>query len=323
MLLSVIIVSYNTSQLTLQAVQSTLENVQKSKLLRTSCEIIVVDNNSSDDTVLQLKEISHPISIKILENKKNKGFGAANNQAVGISQGEYILFLNSDTIVQNNALENLVKTFQHNPHDQTTANLSSYQKVTDNLGIVAATLLNQDGSLQPQGGDAPTLLSVASQMLFLDDIPVLGKLLPSTQHTGNNTRQKINATQLIQMGWVGGTAMMVSREVIDSIGLFDEAIFMYGEDVEYCLRAQNHLFDVAVTPSAQIIHLGSRSSNTQTAIVGEMKGLQYLWSKHKPAWQTPFLKSILLLACLARTLIYSTLGQRDTASIYKRLLSQL
>lgn len=328
MTLSIIIVSYNTKKLTLQTIASAWKEAQSHKNLAKKTEIIVVDNDSKDGTVKAVRSQFSQKSIKVIANKHNKGFASANNQAIKIAKGKYIILLNSDTIVQKGSLSKLVETFEKYPLDESTANLASHKEVIDRLGILAPTLLNPDGTLQPQGGDLPTLYSLFNHMSFLDDIPVIGKFLPSTQHTGLRQSEKLryhtNNTRLIKRGWVGGTAMMIRREVIDEIGLLDDAIFMYGEDTEYCMRASYHHWDVAIDPSAKITHFGQASSSSANAIAGEFKSFLYNWSKHKPLWQLPIVKVILKMGIWLRVIAYSTIKpDQKRCQIYKNLLSQL
>ena len=361
MILSVIIVSYNTSELTLQTIKSCLTEINDSNLLKSKTEIIVVDNNSSDASIKTIKQLLSTIHIplSLIQNKNNNGFAKANNQGIKKATGKYILLLNSDTIVRPHALERLVKAMDKFEDDETTAYLSSYHGQLDRLGILAASLLNPDGSSQPQGGSFPNLISLSSHMLLLDDIPIIGKWLPSTQHTGRrnpkslprqqageirNPKQArkakvsnlknsdlkfvssfdIRASNLICKSWVAATAMLVKREVFDEIGLLDENIFMYGEDVEFCLRANQHLWDIAIHPNAQIVHYGSASSSSKNAIIGELKGYQYIWSKHKPLWQLPILKLILKTGISLRVLLFATIARnREKLNIYQEAARQL
>ena len=317
MLLSIIIVSYNTKSLTLQAVESAQKDIDQSKLLANQTEIIVVDNNSGDDSVEALKK--NP-SLKIITNQKNLGFAAANNQGIKIAQGQYLLLLNSDTIVQTGALEALVKTLQSHPLDDTSSALRYNEQAIDRLGIISAQLQNPDHSIQPEGGSLPSLITLFNQMLFLDDLPIIGKKLPSSQETGR--RYQSASTQLINKGWVAGTAMMIRREVINEIGDLDENIFMYGEDVEFCLRASSHHWDIAEMATAKIIHLGSASSSSAQAIKGELKAYLYIWSKHFPVWQMPFLKLIIKLGCGLRLIVFGTMRvDLKRRQVYKELLS--
>ncbi len=314
-LLSVIVVSYNTLDLTLETLQSVERDIANSELLKGRCELIVVDNNSKDKSVSELHRFasSSKLSTQVLVNKKNSGYSSANNQGIAASSAPFILLLNSDTIIQKGALEQLVSTLQQNK----------------SLGIVAATLLNKDGTLQAQGGHAPSLLTLTIQQFFLDDIPFLGSFLPSTQHTGLRTTQRLNTknSELIYQDWVGGTALCVKRQVFDEVDLLDDAIFMYGEDIEFCLRAKKHLWQIAIDPRARVMHFQSMSSSSESAIIGELLGYHYIWAKHMPLWQLPFATLILELGCLARVILYSTLKpNKAKAQTYfsgiKKLIAQ-
>lgn len=326
MLLSIIIVSYNTEELTLQTLESVIRESQNSQLLKDKTEIWIVDNHSTDQTLRKTKELQKQtrFPIYILENRENVGFARANNQAIHQSRGELVLLLNSDTVVNPGALEHMVAIFKSQPLSETTSVLSSYKGEIDRLGILAATLLNPDGTQQAQGGSFPTLMSLTSHMLLLDDVPLLGRLLPSTQHTGRNIRPLFATSHLQAKDWVGGTAMMIKRAVFDEIGLLDERIFMYGEDIEFCLRAANHHWDCAIDSEATIIHYGSASSSSKNAIIGEMKGYRYIWSKHKPHWQIPVARVILMLGCLLRILIFGTISRNPhKVSAYQAALGQI
>jgi GT2 family glycosyltransferase len=326
MLLSTIIVSYNTQELTLTAIESVDKDIQASKLLKDQTEIIVVDNHSTDETLDELRKLKKKIStpLQIIANDHNLGFASANNQGLAKAQGKYLLLLNSDTVVQPGALEQLVKTFEDHPIQETTSELESRAGEIDRLGIVAATLLNQDDSLQAQGGSFPTLLSLASHWLMLDDIPVIGRLLPSTQHTGKNTRQDLSGAHLVKQEWVGGTAMTIRKEMIEEIGLLDDHIFMYGEDVEFCLRAQKHHWDVVIDPHAKITHYGSASSSSLNALRGEARGYLYIWSKHMPLWQLPLARTLIQIGCQLRVWLFGTIKHdRSKAKNYHSILQEL
>ena len=300
MLITTVIVSYNTAKLTVQAVESVIADAQKSKL---DHEVIVVDNASTDDSVKVIKKLQkkHP-QIKLIVNKTNLGFAKANNQAIKRAKGEYLLLLNSDTEVLAGTLKYLLEVFQK----------------IKKAGIVSAYLLKPNKTPQTsQGGDLPSLVSVFNQMLFLDDLPIIGPHLPSAQ------KSYPKLTQAQAVGWVPGTAMMIKNEVIDRVGLLDEAIFMYGEDVDFCWRARLADFQVFLTPKAQVIHYGSQSSSGARAIKGEFKGLVYLFRKHRPHWQLPILKAILKLGAGLRVGLFYLLGQKDKAKLYKQVFKDL
>lgn len=332
LILSVVVVSYNTRDLTLQTLYTALENILASPLLEKSSEVFVVDNNSTDGSQKALREFaasSKTVPIKLIANKDNVGFARANNQALKIARGKLLLLLNSDTYVQTSALEKMVSSFSEFPRDESTSMLSTEKGKLDRLGILSASLLNWDGTYQPQGGGKPTLSALFNQMFFFDDLPGVGKFLPSVQYTGKRSAAKnfttsSNSDQLIQKYWVAGTAMMIHRDVIAEIGPLDENIFMYGEDIEFCIRAHKHHWDVAEHPNATISHFASASSSSKNAIIGELRGYYYIWSKHKPLWQLPILRSILRGGVLLRRFIFGTILRRhDKALIYKEAYQEI
>lgn len=330
-LLSICIISYNTEALTLQTLRSVCIDIVRSPQLAEQHEIIVVDNASTDNSVPSIKRLQNEfpdIALTVLSNSKNLGFAGANNQAFQKATGRYLLLLNSDTLVQAGALDKLVAAMANHQPNEATAHLSSEQKPFDKLGILAATLLNWNGTEQPQGGDVPSLVSLAMQQFFLDDLPLVGKYLPSIQKTGKHAasidlNEPSQNQSLIPKGWVGGTAMLVRSELIAEIGPLDENIFMYGEDVEFCLRARHHHWDVAQHPLARITHFQNASSSAANAILGEIKGMLYIWSKHKPIWQYQFARSILVLGTLLRIGLFSVLKKPAAVTAYQTALQYL
>lgn len=287
--LSVIIVSYNTKDLLKQAIQSIR--------LKSNWELIVVDNASSDGSVeMMKKEFPHAL---LIENKENLGFAKANNQGIHVAKGKFVLLLNSDTKVLENSLGELPAFLRANPR----------------IGIASGQLQNENGSIQPQGGFLPRLSNIAFWMLFLDDIPIVGKRL-WPYHVNDPKAFTVER----RVGWVGGTAMMIRRKVLEKVGLLNEDIFMYGEDVEYCLRAHKAGFEVAITPKTKILHLGQRSSGgaPSRAWIGEFNALKYIFRKHKSQWEYPILRLLLKTGALLRIVIFGILqGRKDAYAAYK------
>ncbi|MDQ3008139.1 MAG: glycosyltransferase family 2 protein [bacterium] len=329
MKLSVIIVSYNTAELTLQTLTSVLSSYKAAPTLENQVEVIIVDNNSSDNTISEIKKsgITREVSCQVIENKSNSGFAVANNQAISMARGEYILLLNSDTIVETSALSKLVSIFDANPIDEVSAHTSPDFDSRDRLGVISPLLLNSDQTTQPQGGAFPSLLTLFFHMTLLDDLPLIGKWLPSTQYTGKRSVSSATTAgkeDLIAQDWVAGTAMMIRKTVFDESGLLDGNIFMYGEDMEFCMRAKAHHWDVALYPAAHITHLGSASSSSQNAIIGELKGYLYIWSKHKPFWQLPIVRFLIKLGIAIRIFLFGTMKlSAAKADIYQEAWKQV
>ncbi|MGD9129841.1 MAG: glycosyltransferase family 2 protein [Candidatus Woesebacteria bacterium] len=329
LLLSIIIISYNTQDLTLQTLDSIVKEIKNSKLLKNKTEIIAIDNHSTDKSPEFIKKFLRNSKCKYLfiANKKNLGFAKANNQGIKQSKAKFILLLNSDTIVQKSALENLIETFQKYPIRDKTAALISHQGVLDKLGILSATLLNSDSSIQKHGGSTPTLFSLFNHMLMLDKLPLIGRYLPSTQYSGRSKKgqvQELEKIRPIQQGWVCAAAVLVKKEVFNDIGLLDENFFMYGEDIEFCLRAKKHHWDIAIDPTSLISHLGSASSSSANALKGEFTAYQYIWAKHKADWQMPFLKSLLIIGAVLRIIIFDKIVKnRKKLQIYKEIIKKI
>lgn len=313
---STIIVSYNTADLTVQAIESVLENYNQDSI---AGEVIVVDNNSHDDSVPRIRK-QFGKTIKLIENKKNTGFAAANNQAIAIAQGKYYFLLNSDTILKPHALHHLLEVFTQYPEQYQTEQLAHTATSIDRVGIVSGQLLNPDGSIQPQGIALPNLLNITTWWLwpFPGDFPLLSPL-----HSYHYQKTEIY-TKRNMFGWVAGTAMLIKREVIEEIGLLDEAIFMYAEDVEFCLRARKHHWDIVFTPSAQIIHFGSASSSKDNAAIKEIQGLQYIFAKHQPIWQSQLIHVIFRIGAWLRWLLFGIiLNNVEKKSTYSKILQAL
>ena len=308
--LSIIIVSYNTLDLTIACLDSIANCVNADAKLAQQLEIIVVDNASSDDSVAAVKnwkKTSH-VPLTLLANTTNVGFARANNQAMLQAKGTYLLLLNSDTIVQSDALQQML----------TAANDVN----NESMGIFAASLINLDGSPQSQGGDLPTLTSLFVFAFLLDDLPLVGKLLPSHQHTGRRFDPPSDLT-LENKGWVAGTAMLIRSTLVPQIGLLDEDIFMYGEDLEYCWRARDAGKDCAIIPTAMVIHLGSKSSSNARALEGELISLKYVLAKHLPKWQVPIAHWLLKAAAWNRQVLFKILGNTEKSSVYRSILHRL
>ncbi len=351
---AVVIVSYNTASLT----QKCLDAVLKSDGVRLS--IYVIDNCSTDRTLTQLRrkfglranktrwlewqeklhdaqartlfpsirvdvtavpriyEGSHgDNSIFLLPSDRNLGFGRANNLASAGTSAEYVFFLNSDAFVEPKTIKNLVKQFKRRRSTSSSV-LDRMQQRLDNIGIIGAELHNEDGSLQLQGGSLPTNVNVFLWATFLDDLPIFDRL-PSYQHHLHDMK-RYHRRPIAKVGWVGGTAMMISRPCLEEIGGFDSEIFMYGEDVDLCWRATKRHWDVALTSKARVMHLGSASAGQKAAILGEIRGLLYMWKKHQSKTDFWILRQILIIGLVLRTIIFGILRRYGQQRIYQEAL---
>ena len=294
MILSIITVSYNTKKL----LKQTLTAVFASKLDKKDYEVFVVDNNSKDGSSDMVKKGFS--SVKLIKNNHNLGFAKANNQAIKKTQGQYILLLNSDTKANPHALQHLIDFMAGHPQ----------------AGIASAQLWYPDGSIQPSGGFLPRLTNVIAWMLFLDDLPIIKQIFWSYHITRQNFYKKTR-----RLGWVQGATMMLRKSMLDQVGLLDENIFMYGEDVDLCLRAHKQGWQVWTVAAAKVVHYQFQSSKgiSKNALLGEYRGLKYVFTKHKPAWEKPLFRLLLRTGALLRMLLFGTiLKDKEKYAIYQQ-----
>lgn len=289
-LLSVIIISYNTKELTIQTIESVFASTYP------SLEVIVVDNNSHDGSVEALQE-KYGKKIHLIVNPDNRGFAYANNMGIRKASGEYVILLNSDTIVAPDALSAMV------------AALSSHPTV----GAVAASLRYVDGRYQPQGGALPNVLNLAVWWLW--PLPGATPLIPQYQDPRDVVTSHMGSSGVIIRGWVGGTALVVKRDVYLEMHGLDEGIFMYAEDIDFCLRLKKQGLAVGIVPAAIITHIGSASAGSLNARLGEVKGLLYLFAKHKSTISQVVLRLIFIVGSLLRYVLFGILKRNKEARV--------
>ena len=234
MLISVILVSYNTAQMSVEALDSLFTSQGDFTL-----EVFVVDNASKDNSVQVIKK-AYP-NITLIENKKNVGFGRANNQVLDFAKGEYILLLNTDAFVQ---AETLQKTVQH-------------MQAHARCGVLGVKLLGRDGELQPSCRYFPTPFNLFASRVGLH------RLLPNIKMV-DDTDWNSSLTQ--NCDWVPGCYYLVRKSVIDQVGLFDPLFFLYSEEVDHCYATKKAGWEVTYFADATVVHIGGESAKTDHVI---------------------------------------------------------
>lgn len=239
--LSVVIVNYNVKDFLARSIRS-IHKASKNL----NVEIIVVDNNSRDGSREELPKLFH--DVKFILNSQNIGFGAANNQGIFASKGKYILILNPDTIVDENNFHTMINFMENNP----------------DTGIAGCKVLNADGSFQAACRRGfPTPWTAFSRLFGLQ------KLFPSSKLFGgyNQTHKPIDETY--QIDAIIGAYMFCRAATLKEIGGFDTDYFMYGEDIDLCLRMKNRGFKVMYVHSATIIHF--KGESTKRSSIDEIR----------------------------------------------------
>ena len=227
---SVIIVNYNTLELTKNTIDSVIE---KTKDL--SYEIILVDNASTDGSV-EFFENEYKNKITFIKNNENLGFGKANNKGAEVAKGKYIFLLNSDTLLINNAIKILFNFME------------KYKKI----GICGGNLYTQE--LEPTHSYKEKITSLLTEFNhYLNPFIRIKKFFYKKRDDFNYTNNNLN------IGYIIGADLMISKRIFLEIGGFDKEIFMYYEDVELCYRIKKQGLKVYNIPAAKIVHLEGKS----------------------------------------------------------------
>lgn len=277
MQLSVIIVSWNTRNLLHDCLASLKD---AAKTLQVETEIIVVDNNSHDDSVAMVRQ-QFPMA-RLICNSENVGFARANNQAITASQGEYLLLLNSDTVVPPNSLEPLLACLTTQP----------------DVAIAGPVLLNADGSFQASYGYFPSLFSYLGQLLGIASY-IYGPYFPSAPPESSQQMQDVD--------WVGGACLLCRRSAAVAVGLLDERFFMYVEEMEWCYRMKHHGWRVCFTPQAAIIHLGGGSSDTvrPQVLARQWQANLYFLHKHHGLLPASLMRFLVAMVGTSRAFLFA------------------
>jgi GT2 family glycosyltransferase len=254
-------------------------------------EVIVVDNASGDDSVPVLREEikkKQYKNIQVTANDENSGFSKGCNIGAQKAKGDYILFLNNDTIVKDRGILNMVQ----------------YMKENSKAAILGGQLSNFDGTKQPCVGSFYTPVKVFMLLLGLQRYGVVDK----------------NPETIKQVDWVKGGLFMVRKDIFEHLHGFDEKIFMYTEDMELCYRAKLQGLNVYFYPDVHVLHQETGSSNRTFAIVNIYKNLLYFYKKHKTRREYLLLKSLLFTKALTLISIGKVLRKPYFTETYEKAL---
>ncbi|MEH1981761.1 glycosyltransferase family 2 protein [Nostoc sp.] len=256
---SIILVNYNGAEILADCLNSIEKFIDIPNY-----EIIVVDNASSDGSVELIAEQFPEVSL--IKQAKNSGFGTGNNAGAKLASGEFLLLLNTDTVLNSNILPHLIELME----------------ADQQVGIIGPKLLNSDGSLQ---------ISVS---------PALGikgeyKALQMHRDYQNITKKSLieqKFQQIQEVDIVVGAAFFIRSSLFHKLSGFDENFFMYFEESDLCQRAQCQGYKIIYTPYVSLIHLKGYSIQKAANIMSiEYRRSQiYYYQKHRPWWEQTLLR---------------------------------
>ncbi|MBE9191767.1 glycosyltransferase family 2 protein [Gloeocapsopsis crepidinum LEGE 06123] len=259
---SIIIVNYNAGEVLVNCLKSIQRYIQSIRY-----EIIIVDNCSTDGSVALVKQNFPQLTI---HKQENTGFGAGSNAGANLAQGEFLLFLNPDTLIKDDILFPLVELLEKEPK----------------FGVVGPKILNFDGTLQSSNH---SVLSIWQEFLI---------------KSKNNLDEENISTQS-EVSFVTGAAFFIRKKIFKLVGGFDERFFMYFEDVDLCLRVKEQGWKIIYAPQVSLVHIrGYSSRNISDLMTVEYRRSQiYYYQKHRPLWEQILLRIYLTSKFLIRATI--------------------
>lgn len=243
-MISLILVNYKVANLLADAVKSIYDSNCSDTI-----EIIVIDNHSEDNSEALIK--SKFPAVKWIQNTTNTGFAHAVNQGIQIANGEFLVLMNPDSILEPTCISELTKVLKSDPK----------------IGIIGGKVLNTDGSIQKQcRRNIPTLKSAVFRLFGLS------VLFPSNRITKQYELDLKNDLQCSDIQAVSGSLMAFPKEIAMQIEGFDEGFFLFGEDLDFCLRTSIAGYRIVYCPSAVATHLRGESRKKRPILT--------LWHTH-------------------------------------------
>lgn len=279
--INIVIVNFNTKELLAGCLDS-VANQDKALLAKT----VVVDNASTDGSAAFVQKV-YP-QVNLIANQNNQGFSKAANKGLKEAKSEFVLVLNSDTILHNRSIESMVDFMNGCPQ----------------AGAVGPLLLNPDGSNQPSGRVFPSFLD-ASMHAFL------GIIAPENRFTRRYKQLDWDRKSKKEVDWISGAAICLRRAAVADIGFFDERYFMYVEDMDLCYRLWENGWKVFLLPEAKVTHhIGQSSKQISKQMLKEFQKSIYLFflKQNTHSWKR-FLAPLVKGGLIVRTFLLKQKGR--------------
>jgi N-acetylglucosaminyl-diphospho-decaprenol L-rhamnosyltransferase len=239
---------------------------------------VVVDHGSTDGT---LKLVRERFPNALVLEQENKGMGGGNNAGMLVARGRYFFLLNSDAWVVGDSLDRLVRFADEHP----------------DAAVIGPKLLNTDGTLQRSVRGEPTLWRLATEYLFIRKLAPRSQLL-NPLYAGGFAHDEVREAESLY-----GPALLVRREAIDAVGAFDEAFFMFSEEVDLLTRFRRAGWKVLFFPGAEVVHVGGATHGGRL-YAENLRGHLRWFDKHKGPQQAEQVRWLLLASLRLRSLIW-------------------
>ncbi|MBK7666089.1 MAG: glycosyltransferase [Sphingobacteriaceae bacterium] len=278
--LSIIIVNYNVKHFVEQCLHSVF-NASKNL----NIEVFVVDNNSVDGSVPFIKQ-KFP-QVKLIENKTNTGFSVANNQAIKLSSGKYVLLLNPDTVVQEDTFEKVVSFMNEHP----------------DAGGLGIKMFDGKGKFLPESKRGLPTPAVAFYKIF-----GLAKLFPNSKKFGQYHLTYLDKDKTHQIDVLSGAFMLMRKETLDKVGMLDETFFMYGEDIDLSYRITLGGYKNYYFADSSIIHYKGESTKKSSVnyVIVFYKAMAIFAQKHFSSGNAKLFNFLIHLAIYLRATVAIT-----------------
>ncbi|MBI3538441.1 MAG: glycosyltransferase family 2 protein [Chloroflexi bacterium] len=258
--LSIVIVSYNVRELLQECLKSVISHQSLVTSQGLTTETFVVDNASTDSSAQMVREKFATRGVQLIENKNNRGFAAANNQAFRESRGRYVMMLNPDTVVRAGAFETLVE----------------FMDAHSRAGACGGKLVYADGTFQHSAFMFPGLAQI-----FFDFFPLHARLLEG-RINGRYPRSLYARGDPFQIDHPLGACFLVRRETAEQVGWLDEKFFLNCEEIDWAMRIKRAGWEIWCAPQAEIVHYEAQSKKQfrNESFVNLWRARFYLFSKH-------------------------------------------
>ena len=282
--ISIIIVNYNVKDYLISCIKSINEQSSDSLLI----EIIVIDNNSNDNSIESLK--SHFPEVKLIINDRNEGFTIAANLGAKLSKGKYLFILNPDTYLIDNSLSILFELMEKNRK----------------IALLGPAMISPSNKIQQSYWKKPTLITTLLSLVYLDKM----------NRKKNYANEPINVIKKVET--ISGGAFFVRSFVFDLMDGFDQNFF-WMEDVDFCLRISNLDYEIYYTTETKIIHYQGKSSekNWALTIYNQLMSKIKYFNKHHSKLESIILKIFILNVSLIKAVILIILSPLERPYFYK------